>query len=79
MVILHFPNGARQPRLQLSSYKRPISRLAGFFWCMPRDAQNERIRALAKSGLSAETIATIARRSTRDIQLVLQELGEAAQ
>jgi hypothetical protein len=45
--------------------------VSGLFWLMPESWQHDRIRQLART-LSPETISTIARRSVRDVLLIIE-------
>jgi hypothetical protein len=58
---------------QFSSLQRSQTGISGLFWTMAEQHQRERIRALSRGGLSAETISTIARLPLSKVSAILAE------
>jgi DNA invertase Pin-like site-specific DNA recombinase len=47
---------------------RPRVGIAGLFWLLPAREQADRIRELKRSGMSAETVATITRLPVSEVR-----------
>jgi hypothetical protein len=60
--IIPFPHRSRQTG----------SSIVGLFFTLPRQLQVDRIRALARSQMSAETISTITRMSLSEITQIIE-------